>query len=129
MKALIAATLLVALAGWSVDSQRRPRWTFEDRGLTTEQVSHYAVAYMPGVRSCYVRYAPAAAPGTIVLHATVLRDGTLTAIEVDAPGVTGRALKRLAACVRDDAATWRFPVARVDTDVAIPYFFQRTQLR
>lgn len=129
MKALIAATLLLAVGGWSVDSQRRPRWTLEDRGLTAEQVSHYAIAYMPGVLSCYARHAPPRAPGKIVLHATVLRDGTLAAITVDAPGVTGRSLRRLEACVRDDAATWRFPVARVDTDVAIPYYFQTTQLR
>lgn len=129
MRALLAATLLLATAGWSTDSSRRPRWTYEDRGLSQEQVAHYAIAYLPNVHACYVRHAPLNATGRVDIHATVLRNGTLTAIEIDAPGVTGKRLAKLAACIRDDAESWRFPVARADTDVVIPYFFQRTQLR
>jgi len=128
MRALVAATLLLANAAWSIDSSRRA--PPEEAGLTIAQVEHYVNAYQPGIRACYAAQAEgvAAATGKLQLEATVLRNGELIIVSVQAPGITGARLKALDTCIRAEVDTWRFPVNPVDTSIVIPYWFHKLEM-
>lgn len=99
----------------------------EERGLTREQVAHYAGAYRPAILACYADNAHSRrATGKLTLQATVLRGGAVIGLTIDAPGVTGIELALLTNCVRKEVDTWHFPVRRDDTMIVIPYYFQKT---
>jgi len=125
MRALIAATILLATGAWTTGSRRAP--IVEDPGLTAAQVEHYSAAYTPVIRACYAESANgiAAATGKLDLSLQVLRDGTALVLEVKAPGLPIGRLRALDACIRTEVDTWHFPVGRYDTEVHIPYWFHR----
>ena len=126
MRTPLAAILLVALAGWSTDHPRRLHYQINEYQLTLQQVQHYADAYLPGIRECYVEHAPARAPGLVTLHVTVRRNGSIGELSIEAPGVTGKRLKALTACIQDEIDSWQFPVANADTPAVLPYKFLKT---
>ncbi len=129
MRTLLAAILLVALAGWSTDKPRRVYYRFDEHQLTSQQVQHYADASLPGVRECYVTHAQGLpkATGEITLHVVIKRNGSIDELAIEAPGVTGKRLKALTACIRDEIENWQFPVANDDTPAALPYKFLKTR--
>jgi len=131
MRALLATIILMALAGWSTDKPRRVYYRFDEYQLTLQQVQHYADAYLPAIRECYVEHAQGArgATGEVTLHLVVQRNGSIAELSIEAPGVTGKRLKALTACIRDEVDTWQFPVANADTPAILPYKFLKTPYR
>lgn len=127
MRAFLAVMTLLTAAAWRVDNPRRERDAPEERGLTREQVEHYTGAHQPEIRACYEEQSRgiAAATGKLVLRATVLRNGSITELAVEAPGITGIRYQRLVQCIRDDVETWQLPVRRDDTQIVVPFLFQR----
>jgi outer membrane biosynthesis protein TonB len=82
------------------------------------------------IRRCYERHAQRqrSATGRVDLSFVVERDGDVRAdsIEVEAPGVRGRAFSR---CVERSVSDWKFPSARHPTGVEYPFHFHHTQAR
>jgi hypothetical protein len=127
MRTLLAAILLVALAGWSTDKPRHVYYHFDQHELTLQQVQHYADAYLPGIRQCYVEHAPRRAPGLVTLHVVVRRNGSIGELAIEAPGVTGKRLVALTACIQAEIDSWQFPVANSETPAILPYRFLKTR--
>ncbi len=129
MRALLAAIILVALAGWSTDRPRRVYYQVNEYQLSLRQVQHYADAYLPGIRECYVESSAGApkATGEVTLHLVVKRNGSIDELSIEAPGVTGKRLKALTACIREEVESWQFPVANADTPAILPYKFLKSR--
>jgi hypothetical protein len=134
MKALLLLTIASSTA-WAGDQGGRPDTPSnvrrEARGdesaltLGVDQLQRYAAVYLPEVRACYVEQTRGVkrATGELSLELIVHRDGSVVKVAVVAPGVTGTAYRRLDACVREQVATWHFPVRRGFTDAILPYLF------
>jgi hypothetical protein len=129
MRAMLTLSVLLMTAAWTHDpyapSSGRTRDDVGTRTLSSEQIAHYAGAYLPAIRTCYVDHALGArrATGELSLELVVDRSGRVSQLTTKAPGVTGRRLRALDACIRDQVATWRFPVRRGSTTAVLPYYF------
>lgn len=128
MRTLIAATVLLTSAAWSVDPSRRAReLTDDERGLSAKTLAHYADAYRPEIRACYAEFAQSPrATGKVTLAGTILPGGEVIGLTIESPGVTGVERALLDQCIRMKVAEWHFPVRYDPTQFAIPYFFQKT---
>jgi len=102
--------------------------TSDARTLTAAEVDHYIAGYIPQIKTCYLDQVgkAKAATGALRLEMIIHRDGSVFKLSVLAPGVTGKRLRRLDACVRKQAADWHFPVRRGFTSTVVPFFFQKT---
>lgn len=101
----------------------------DGKTLTAAEVGRYADGYVPAVKQCYLTHTAKAkgATGAVRLELIIHRDGSVFALTVVAPGVTGKALRKLDGCVQKQAASWHFPVRRGFTSVVIPFVFQRAR--
>lgn len=106
-----------------------PRGDESTLTLGVEQLQRYSAVYQPQVRACYTQHARGPrATGELSLEMIIHRDGTVWRLAVVAPGVTGVAYRRLDACIREQVATWHFPVRRGFTDAILPYLFLRANV-
>lgn len=60
------------------------------------------------------------------LTLAIARDGHLLSVKAAAPGLAGKAARRVAGCVRSALDDVQFPARRHDTTAVVPYVFQRT---
>ena len=125
MRTLLLATMLVpaiALAGGD-----RPNKVddVDEHTLTADQIEKYATPYYPMIKSCYFEHGLAAktATGELALKLVVHRDGYIHEVTIDAPGVRGKQLRKLEACIKEQVADWHFPVRRDFTTAILPYYF------
>ena len=125
MRALALACVVLTSAAWSTESRRQQ--VTEERSLTREEIEHRAAAYLPAIRACYVTKTAGAraATGMLTLRMRVLRNGAVTELAVEAPGVTGARLRALVDCITDEVEGWQFPIRHDDTLAVLPYHFHR----
>jgi hypothetical protein len=125
--ALLIASLFVGSSALAGEPTRdgRTRDDVDSRSLSAEQVQHYAASYYPMIRTCYFEHGRTArgATGELALKLVVHRGGHIHDVTVDAPGVTGKALRKLEACIRLQVLGWHFPVRRDFTTAILPYYF------
>jgi hypothetical protein len=97
----------------------------EEPTLNAQEVQRYAAVYYAPIRACYLQHGRAAkgSSGELALKLVVHRDGYVHEFSIDAPGVKGKALKKLDACIRNEALTWHFPPRRDFTTAILPYYF------
>ena len=124
---LVAATLLIAstaLAGEPTQTGRT-RDDVDTRSLTADQVQRYAESYYPMIRACYFEHGRAVrgSTGELALKLVVHRGGHIHDVTVDAPGVTGKQLRKLESCIRLQVIGWHFPVRKDFTTAILPYYF------
>ena len=128
MRALpTAVTLLVSATAFADDATEpgRTRDDVDQSSLTADQIQHYAASYYPMIRACYFEHGRVArgATGELALRLVVHRGGHIHDVAVDAPGVTGKQLRKLEACIRLQVLGWHFPVRRDFTTAILPYYF------
>lgn len=134
MRALMAAALLLATASWTNESTPRERGRTRDsveaKTLSADEVAHYAGPYLPAVKACYLEhaYTSKTATGELALKLVVHKNGRVSQVTTTAPGVTGRRLRRLETCIRDEVSTWQFPMRRGFTDAVLPYQFHHLRV-
>ena len=89
--------------------------------LTASDVKRVMTAHAGEVRKCYSLHAQDQdeATGKVVLDVGVQASGDVDKVEIDAPGVEGKAFPR---CVRSKVMKWKFPKNK-GTVVTIPYRF------
>lgn len=98
-----------------------------DRTLSASEVQKYFTPYVPAVRQCYLTHATSrAATGALRLELIIHHGGYVFRFGFAAPGVDKPALGKLDACLRELAATWRFPVRKGFTTAVLPFVFLRT---
>jgi len=121
MRAL--ATMILLTAGTAFAD--RPRLRDEERTLTAAEVGRYAEAYYPAIKACYFTKGrpPKGATGELAVKLVVHRNGYIRDITVDAPGVRGKAMRKLEGCIRNETLGWSFPVRRDFTTAILPYYF------
>jgi hypothetical protein len=131
MRAVIVMSLVLATTpAWAGNASRpsyRGRGTekLDERTLSAAEIERYAAPYLPAVKQCYVEHGRSApgSTGQLALELIVHRDGAVADIKVEAPGVTGRRLRKLSRCIQTLAETWQFPVRRDSTTAVLPYYF------
>src|SRR3970040_1232468 len=100
---LIAAIMLIAsTANADGPSQSgRTRDDVDKRTLTADQIGHYASSYYPMIRTCYFAHGRAArrATGELAVKLVIHRGGHIHDFAIDAPGVTGKLLRKLETCI------------------------------
>jgi hypothetical protein len=95
-----------------------------DRSLSAETVQRYAAPYLPAIRACYLEHGRMrGASGDLRVTLVLNRAGEIHELAIEAPGVTGKHLRNLDACIRREAEGWHFPVARAFTTAVLPFFF------
>jgi hypothetical protein len=128
MRALLTlATLLFASTAWADDPWRgRTRDDVEVRSLNANQLERYAAPYYPMIRACYLEHGRKSpgATGDMTLRLVIHRAGYIRDVDVVAPGVRPRHLRKLENCIRVQVVGWRFPVRRDYTFAVLPYRFQ-----
>lgn len=113
MRALLVLCLLASSA-----------WAGNDRSLSAETVQRYAAPYLPAIRACYLQHGRMrGATGELRVTVVLNRAGEIHELAVEAPGVTGKHLRNLDACIRGEAEDWHFPVNRVFTTAVLPFMF------
>ncbi|HEY5949603.1 MAG TPA: hypothetical protein VIV40_29110 [Kofleriaceae bacterium] len=77
------------------------------------------------IKACYFEHGRTSrtATGELALKLVVHRGGHIHDVSVDAPGVTGKQLRKLEACIRLQVIGWQFPVRRDFTTAILPYYF------
>jgi hypothetical protein len=125
---LTMASLLVAstaLAGGDASQRGRTRDDVDERSLSADQVQRYAESYYPMIKACYFEHGRVArgATGELALKLIVHRGGHIHDVSIDAPGVTGKQLRKLENCIRLQVMGWHFPVRRDFTTAILPYYF------
>ena len=124
------ATALVLVAATTAAAQPQPergrtRDNLDERGLTADQIEHYARGYYAGIRACYFELGRKSktATGELAINLVVHRNGNVYDVSVDAPGVRGRHLRKLENCVRLQVLGWHFPMRKDFTTAILPYYF------
>src|SRR4026209_806849 len=114
MRTLSIAIMLSSTAAWAGEQSIKPPALDVDRTLTADEVGEYATPYYAAIRSCYFEHARPVkgSKGELSITLVVHRNGYVRDIVVTAPGVRGKALRRLDACIRNDVLSWHFPVRR-----------------
>lgn len=124
--------LTAATVAWTHDaSADRTRSLGVERSLTAADIEYYAAPYLPAIKACYVEHGRPApgSTGELALNLAIHRDGGITGVTIEAPGVRGRWLRELTRCVRTQVATWHFPVRRDPTTAILPYYFLHLNIR
>jgi hypothetical protein len=131
MRTLVAISVIVMSGpAWAGENQPSHRVPADGRGLTKDEVEHYAAPYFPEIRACYSTYGRPArnATGELSLRLVVNRGGDIHELTIDAPGVSGAYFRELTRCIRKTAETWHFPVRRDFTTAIVPYYFMYLHL-
>lgn len=127
MRILITIASLLALAAWTPPDHHggiQPD-DLEKHAIDAKQLERYMTPYVPLVRACYAQHAPARASGQLALHLIISEGGGVIAVGVEAPGLQGKRLAKLTACIRRDIPHWHFPVRSGRTVARLPFSFQR----
>ena len=122
---LLASLLVVSTAFADEGARGRARDDVDTRSLTAEQVQRYAASYYPMIKACYFEHGRTSrtATGELALKLVVHRGGHIHDVSIDAPGVKGKALRKLETCIRLQVIGWHFPVRRDFTTAILPYYF------
>ena len=122
---LAACVLLATSTAFAGGERGRTRDDVDQRTLTADQIQRYAASYQPAIKGCYFAHGRPAktATGELALNLIVHRDGYIHDVKVDAPGVTGKHLRKLESCIRLQVIGWHFPVRRDFTTAILPYYF------
>lgn len=129
MRALLAALIMFAatssFAGGGPPERGRTRDDVDERSLTADQVQRYAASYYPMIKACYFEHGRKSrdATGELALKLIVHRGGHIHDVAIEAPGVTGKHMRKLEACIRLHVLGWHFPVRRDFTTAILPYYF------
>ena len=124
---LVAGTAAAEPSGDPFEGKLRP--IPRDQTMSAEEVTRYALPYLPRVAQCYKKHAlpNRRATGDLSLYVVIARNGRVVHTEITAPGVIGLPAIRLERCLRQEIATWSFPPRKGFTNAVIPYFFLQTR--
>lgn len=124
---LIAGTAAAEPSGDPFENKLRP--ISPDQTMSAEEVTRYALPYLPRVARCYRTHALPArrATGELSLYLVIARDGRVVHTEITAPGVPLFRALRLERCLRTEIRTWHFPPRTGFTNAVVPYFFLHTR--
>jgi hypothetical protein len=123
MRALLGTLLfLCTTPAWADD--KKP-YAEEDRQLSAQELQRYAAVYYAPIRACYLQHGRVAkgSTGELALELVVHRDGYVHEAKIVAPGVKGKQLKKLDACIQEQILEWHFPIRRDFTTAVLPYYF------
>jgi hypothetical protein len=122
---LLSLAAVGVLAGTSAATSARAGLT---EPLSAQDISRVASRHFAEVRDCYIKhvYEQKAASGRVLVKAVVRKDGRVTEVVTEAPGVRG---KQFARCVERAVKAWQFPESNGATEIQYPYYFQRTRAR
>ena len=122
-----AVALLAGLAGPSL-AQSTPNPDQPDKpSLTAKELETYFEPYVPEVKKCWLTHAKGPdVKGELRLELVIHNHGHVRRFAFMAPGVVGKPLARLDACLRKLSKKWSFPQRGGFTTAVIPFYYQRT---
>ena len=99
----------------------------KDAFLDASEIAAEVRPYAPDIERCYLdRLDDVRHAGRLALTFVIGRDGYVVSLDAAAPGLPGRTVHQMAACIREAVAPIHFPARRGDTTAIVPYFFQHT---
>lgn len=99
----------------------------KDASLEASEIATEVRPYAPDIERCYLdRLDDVRHAGRLALTFVIGRDGHVVSLDAAAPGLPGRTVHQMAACIRDVVAPIHFPARRANTTAIVPYFFQHT---
>jgi hypothetical protein len=95
--------------------------------LEAREIAAEVRPYAPDIERCYLdRLDDVRRAGRLDLTFVIGRDGHVVSLDASAPGLSSRAVRQVATCIRDAVDPIHFPKRRADTTAIVPYLFQHT---
>ena len=127
---LFAGVVLALLLGGPASgaAQSSPNPDQPDKpSLTAKELETYFEPYVPEVKKCWLTHAKGPdVKGELRLELVIHNHGHVRRFAFMAPGVVGKPLAKLDACLRKLSKKWSFPQRGGFTTAVIPFYYQRT---
>ena len=126
--ALVAAVIVIA--AWSSEAfggKDKP----DKRILTAVELEKGIAPWVPKINGCYKKHGVAVkkASGHLRLELLIDKQGRVRLLEILAPGIRGKRLKKLSACVGKLRQKIQFNPKPGFTRAVIPFFFLKTNVK
>jgi hypothetical protein len=101
--------------------------TPDKKTLDATEVTERMKVWNDDITDCYLKAAgDVKGAGRLEIKLTIHRTGVVDAVDVATPGLSLRASKKVASCVKPLVVDTTFPARRAGTIAVVPYFYQRT---
>lgn len=109
-------------------TKQSPKRNELPRHLTAADVTRVASAWVDSIGACYKKHGlrHKKATGALRIELVVHHMGFVKRVDVVAPGVKGKRLRRLERCIAAFVRGWKFPRRRFYTAASLPFYYQRT---
>jgi hypothetical protein len=99
----------------------------DGKTLAASEVSDRMKVWNYDIANCYLKTAAdKKGAGHLEIKLTIHRTGVVDAVDVSTPGLSQRASKAVASCIKPLVADTAFPSRKAGTVAIVPYFYQNT---